>query len=105
MPRKIHVANLSHTTQKDELSSLFTIYGAVTAAQVIDRLKTGSQTITAFVEMATVDQSESAIRGLNGSTHRGQKLVVAWATPGQAVSLNLSRMFEPTDVRNDPQDR
>jgi len=63
-----------------------------------DQLKTSSKTAVGFVQMESHEQGEAAITALDGLSHRGLRMVVRWAQPGQNVGLNLSRMFGSMNI-------
>ena len=98
MPRNLYVANLSHLVGNEELKGLFAEHGTVHSARMADQLKTSSKTAVGFVQMESHEQGEAAITALDGLSHRGLRMVVRWAQPGQNVGLNLSRMFGSMNI-------
>jgi RNA recognition motif-containing protein len=98
MSRKLHVGNLSHAVQPDELERLFAGYGTVRSAAVTNQLRTADITGTAEVEMDSDAHGEAAIAALNGTQHCGSALVVCWAEPGQRTGIDLPRMFESMNI-------
>lgn len=98
MPRKLHIANLSHMVLKNELQELFAGHGAVRSVEVTSHLKTGNTRASALVEMDSDAHGEAAIAALNGTSYRGELMTVAWATARQGKGVDLSRMFESMNI-------
>ncbi len=81
MTMKLYVGNLPYNTSSAELERLFTPYGAVTSAQVIEDRLTGKSKGFGFVEMTTPDDGQKAIAALNGKQFEGRTLTVNEARP------------------------
>ena len=81
MGKKLYVGNLSYNTSSSELEQLFTQYGAVQSAEVINDRETGRSKGFGFVEMANDDEAQKAIDALNGQQHGGRALTVNEARP------------------------
>jgi RNA recognition motif-containing protein len=81
MPVKLFVGGLSFTTTNDSLRGAFARFGAVTAATVMTDRATGRSRGFGFVEMATPEEAERAIGGLNNTTLDGRMIRVDKATP------------------------
>jgi cold-inducible RNA-binding protein len=77
----LFVGNLSFQTTQDDLTSVFSQYGAVDRVNVVTDRMTGQPRGFAFVEMANRSEAESAISGLNGSDLHGRTLNVNEARP------------------------
>lgn len=83
MSCKIHVANLSYTTDGPTLEGLFAPYGLVRGAEILsDRMTTSSSIGLGLVEMGSNEEAESAIAALDGSLFRGRVLKVGWYVAG-----------------------
>jgi RNA recognition motif-containing protein len=78
---KLYVGSLPYSTNEQELSQLFSQYGAVQSAKVITDRYTGQSRGFGFVEMSTGEEAQKAIAALNGSNMGGRTLVVNEARP------------------------
>src|SRR5215210_5744980 len=75
----IYVSNLSFHTTMEDLTNLFAKFGEVTSAKVImDRLTNRSRGF-GFVEMASEEQGNAAMTGLNNKEIEGRFLSVSLA--------------------------
>jgi len=81
MGKKLYVGNLSYKVTSSQLEELFSQYGAVKSAEVIQDRATGSSKGFGFVEMADDAGAQDAIRGLHDQVHDGRPLVVNEARP------------------------
>jgi RNA recognition motif-containing protein len=72
---KLFVGNLSYSVTADELESLFSEYGEVVEAKVIERKGFG------FVEMSTQAEAEEAKDALHGKDFSGRTLNIDEAKP------------------------
>lgn len=81
MPVKLFVGGLSFTTSNESLRDAFARFGTVSSAIVMTDRATGRSRGFGFVEMATEDESNRAISGLNGSQLDGRMIRVDKATP------------------------
>jgi RNA recognition motif-containing protein len=77
----LYVGNLSYGVNSSELERLFSSFGTVQSAQVIEDRETGRSKGFGFVEMSNDDEAQAAIRGLNGQDHNGRPLTVNEARP------------------------
>ena len=75
----IYVSNLSFNTSDDELNELFSAYGNVSSAKVITDRETGRSRGFGFVEMASTQEGDAAIRGLQNMELEGRTLSVSVA--------------------------
>ncbi|NCD25796.1 MAG: RNA-binding protein [Deltaproteobacteria bacterium] len=80
MSKNIYVGNLSWSTTDADLRSLFSQYGEVTSAQVIEDRATGRSRGFGFVEMDDAG-AQQAIDALNGNEFQGRPLKVNEAQP------------------------
>ena len=76
MSMNIYVGNLAFSTNNADLEALFAEHGEVTRAQVITDRDTGRSRGFGFVEMASTDEANDAIRSLNGRNVDGRDLKV-----------------------------
>lgn len=81
MGKKLYVGNLAYSVTSSELEQLFSQYGTVTSAQVIQDRETGRSKGFGFVEMGSDNEAQAAISGLNDQQHQGRPLAVNEARP------------------------
>jgi len=81
MGKKLYVGNLSYGVTGADLQTLFSQYGTVQSADVIQDKMTGKSKGFGFVEMGTDQEAQAAIAGLNGKDHDGRALTVNEARP------------------------
>jgi len=79
--KKLYVGNLGYNVSSSELETMFSTFGTVQSAQVIQDRDTGRSKGFAFVEMGTDQEAQAAIQGLNGKEHDGRALTVNEARP------------------------
>jgi len=65
----------------DDLSNLFSQYGAVSSAKILKEKNTGRSKGFGFVEMEDDDAAKTAIATLNESEVQGRKLIVNESQP------------------------
>ena|SRR5688572_6503518 len=78
---KLYVGNLSYETTNATLEELFSPFGAVRSAQVIQDRDTGRSKGFGFVEMSDDNAARAAISALNDKEHDGRRLAVNEARP------------------------
>lgn len=83
MTKKIYVGNISFKATRDDLENLFSKYGEVESVNLITDPQTGRSKGFGFVEMATDEDANKAIAGLNKSIFMDRELSVAEARPPQ----------------------
>lgn len=76
MGRRLYVGNLAWGVTDQDLQDLFAEAGEVTSAQVIIDRATNRSRGFGFVEMATDDGAEGAIKKLNGRDLKGRAIRV-----------------------------
>ncbi len=81
MGNKLYVGSLPYSTTDAQLSELFAQYGSVASAKVITDKFTGQSRGFGFVEMATSEEAQRAIDGLNGTPLESRTLIVNEAKP------------------------
>ena len=75
--KRMYVGNLTYSVNEANLRDLFGAYGDVESVKVIE------QKGFAFVEMATIEQAEAAMKALNESDYEGRTLRIDEARPMQ----------------------
>jgi RNA recognition motif-containing protein len=75
------VGNLAYSVTDESLQRAFGAYGSVTSARVMMDRDSGQSKGFGFVEMASDDQAQAAIRGLNGTSIDGRSVTVNEARP------------------------
>jgi RNA recognition motif-containing protein len=88
---RLYVGNLKYQVTKDDLEKLFSGYGSVKEATVIEGKGFG------FVEMSSPDEAEKAKEALNGKDYEGRTLRIDIARPPKARESRDSRDFRPRD--------
>jgi RNA recognition motif-containing protein len=87
MSKNIYVGNLPFQTTDADLLKWFGEHGTVSRAQVVNDRETGRSRGFGFVEMATAEEAEAAVKKLNGQELDGRRLNVELAKPaGQGGS-------------------
>lgn len=81
MGKRLYVGNLPYGVTNSELEQVFSAYGSVQSAQVVTDRETGRSKGFGFVEMATDDEAQAAIKGLDGKDMSGRPLTVNEARP------------------------
>ena len=81
MGKKLYVGNLTYGVSDSTLEQLFSQFGTVQSAQVIQDRATGRSKGFGFVEMDTEAQAQAAIEGLHDQEHDGRRLTVNEAKP------------------------
>jgi cold-inducible RNA-binding protein len=81
MATKLYVGNLSYSVTDQTLEDLFTPFGNVRSAQVIQDRDTGRSKGFGFVEMESQNDANSAIKALHEQEHDGRPLTVNEARP------------------------
>ena len=77
----IYVGNLPFSTSQEELRSIFSAFGEVSAVRIVSDRETGRPKGFGFVEMNDSAEAQKAIDGMNGTSHGGRALVVNEARP------------------------
>lgn len=75
----IYVSNLGFGLQDNDLKDLFTPFGEVTSAKIINDRETGRSKGFGFVEMSDNAASQKAIAELNEASIEGRSIKVAEA--------------------------
>jgi RNA recognition motif-containing protein len=80
----IYVGNMNFNLGNDDLYNLFSQFGAVTSAKIINDKVTGRSKGFGFVEMENDEDARKAISQLNESEVQGRKLIVNEARPQES---------------------
>ena len=81
MANKLFVGNLPYSTTSDSLRELFATAGEVLTASVVTDRDSGRSKGFGFVEMATDELAQEAIKQLEGKDVDGRNLTVSEARP------------------------
>ena len=81
MGKKLYVGNLSYSVTNASLEEMFSQFGQVRSAEVIQDRDTGRSKGFGFVEMADDNGAREAINGLHEKEHDGRALTVNEARP------------------------
>ncbi|MCL4250622.1 MAG: RNA-binding protein [Anaerolineae bacterium] len=81
MAKKLYVGNLSYSTTQEQIHELFSQVGEVVDVAIIIDRDSGRSKGFGFVEMATDEAAQEAIRRYNGSTLDSRTLTVNEARP------------------------
>jgi len=81
MSKKLYVGNLSYSITNANLQEMFSRFGNVESANVIEDRDTGRSKGFGFVEMSTDAEAQAAISELNGKESDGRALTVNEARP------------------------
>jgi cold-inducible RNA-binding protein len=79
----IYVGNLSYDTAEEDLRQAFENFGQVSSVNIIADKYSGRSRGFGFVEMATKEEGQTAIAGLNGQELHERKLNVNEGRPRQ----------------------
>jgi RNA recognition motif-containing protein len=88
MKTRLYVGNLNYRTTQERLINLFSPYGEVLSARMISDRETGKFRGFAFVEMATPEGAEAAIKALDGKEVDGRQLKVNEAQDRKGIGEN-----------------
>ena len=75
--KRLYVGNLTYSVNEAQLRDLFSKYGDVVSAKVIEQKGFG------FVEMGTSEEAQAAMDGLNQTIYEGRTLRIDEARPMQ----------------------
>ncbi len=86
MTKKLYVGNLSYDTTEEQVRELFSQAGEITEVALITDRETGRPKGFGFVEMATEEGAQEAIKRFNGYTLDNRNLTVNEARPREERS-------------------
>ncbi len=78
---RIYVGNLSYETSENELREMFAPFGEIASLRIVTDRVSGRSKGFGFVEMASDEEAQAAMTGLNGKEIRGRAIVVNEARP------------------------
>jgi cold-inducible RNA-binding protein len=81
MAQKLFIGGLSFSTSSERLREVFAQAGGVESATVVTDRETGRSRGFGFVEMATTEEAEAAVKKFNGQEVDGRTLKVEFAKP------------------------
>ena len=81
MAQKLFIGGLSFSTSNERLREVFAQAGSVESATVVTDRDTGRSRGFGFVEMATAEEADAAVRKFNGQEIDGRTLKVELAKP------------------------
>jgi cold-inducible RNA-binding protein len=81
MAQKLFIGSLSFSTSTERLREVFAQAGTVESAAVVTDRETGRSRGFGFVEMATAEEAEAAIKKFNGQELDGRRVNVELAKP------------------------
>src|SRR6266571_7184261 len=81
MAHKLFIGSLAFSTSTERLRELFAQVGAVESAAVVMDRDTGRSRGFGFVEMATAEEANAAVKKFNGQELDGRTLKVEFAKP------------------------
>ncbi len=81
MTKKLYVGNLSYSSTQEQIRSLFEQAGEVSEVSIITDRETGRSKGFGFVEMATEEAAQEAIKRFNGYSLDARPLTVNEARP------------------------
>jgi len=81
MAQKLFIGGLSFSTSNERLREVFAQAGVVESAAVVTDRETGRSRGFGFVEMATADEADAAVKKFNGQELDGRTLKVELAKP------------------------
>lgn len=91
MSKKLYVGNLSYNVTNSSLEEMFSKFGEVRSAQLVQDRDSGRSKGFGFVEMPDDNAALEAIQGLNGKDHDGRALTVNEARPREERSGGYAR--------------
>jgi len=82
--KNLYVGNLPFQVNGSDLEQLFSEFGAVQSAVVVEDRETGRSRGFGFVEMVSAAAAQAAIDGLHDREYQGRRLTVNEARPREA---------------------
>lgn len=77
----IYVGNLAFNVTEDDLRTLFSSFGEVSAVNIIKEKSSGQSKGFGFVDMPNNSEADKAMKGLNGTRLKEQLIKVSQAKP------------------------
>ena len=91
MSNKLYVGNLDYSTTGDQLGELFAQAGKVVSAVVITDRYSGRSKGFGFVEMSSEEETQKAIKTLNGTKVQDREIVVNEARPREPSDFSAQK--------------
>ena len=91
MAQKLFIGGLSFSTSNERLREVFAQVGSVESATVVTDRETGHSRGFGFVEMATAEAAEAAVKKFDGHELDGRRLTVQPAKPAGLGDRSGSR--------------
>ncbi len=88
---KIFVKNLSEKVKSSDLRKAAEEFGKVLSVSIINDIETGKPSGIAYIEMATKEEGNAALKGLKGLELKEKKITVKEAAPEVASKKGGSR--------------
>jgi RNA recognition motif-containing protein len=88
MTHSLYLGNVPESADEKSLTKEFAACGTVVGVNLVKDRATGAHKGYAFVEMATAEEAQQAIKDLNGKSVDGKALVVNIAKPNATVRKN-----------------
>ena len=89
--KKLYVGNLSYSVTKEDLEKIFSEYGKVSEAILIEDRSTGRSKGFGFVEMEDSASADQAIKALDGKDIQGRNIRVNPAQPKTSKPFSRDR--------------
>ncbi len=86
MGKRLYVGQLNYVVSSSDLEQMFSPFGTVQSAQVIQDRETGRSKGFGFVEMDSDSEATAAIQALHEQDHEGRPLTVNEARPREERS-------------------
>jgi cold-inducible RNA-binding protein len=83
MNKKLYVGNLPYSVTETELRDAFGAHGTIESVRIITDKFSGRSKGFGFVEMASEDEAQKAVDGMNGKELSGRAITVSEARPEQ----------------------
>jgi RNA recognition motif-containing protein len=77
----MHVGNLAYNVTEDDLRTLFSSFGEVSAVNIITEKPSGNSKGFGFVDMPNNSEADKAMKGLNGTRLKDQLIKISQAKP------------------------
>ncbi len=87
----IHVGNLAYNVTEDDLRSLFSGFGEVSAVNIVRERSSGQSKGYGFVEMLNNSEADKAMKALSGSRLKEQAIKLSQAKPPAKRPLRRPR--------------
>jgi len=95
METRLYIGNLSKSTTQEELNTLFTQAGQVTAAEVVKDRKSGESRGFAFITMSAQSEADQAVSMFNTYSLSDHALKVSLAKPKEQRGAIAPILIEP----------